>query len=220
MEATPDLSFLAEIDDDSAVASLRGPTFGVEFRRPADRWSESLILPGSGLVLARSHPGANDVDDPARVIHPVYQEVQAHGPERGASACLLLTGLSFAHHFSAAVTIAVDRDRDRDQTATVLIDYDVADRCRSPVEVLAATYVVSLDSGALESADAGRIAWRVDGSPGGRLELAAVAPCTLAMAEAGRTATRVQILAPIEAGTFTHRLRYGWRWTSSEGLTR
>lgn len=216
MEATPDPSFLAEIDDDSAVASLRGPSFGVEFRRLADRWSENLINSGSGLVLARSHPGASDGDDPARVIHPVYQEVQAHGPEQGASACLLLTGLSFAHHFSAVVMIAVDRD----QAGTVLVDYDVADRCRSPVQVLAATYVVSLDSSALESADAGRIVWRIAGSAGGRLELAAVAPCTLAMAEAGRTATRVQILAPIEAGTFTYRLRYGWRWTSSEGLTR
>ncbi|MHB1561031.1 MAG: hypothetical protein ACYC61_26560 [Isosphaeraceae bacterium] len=216
MEETPEPAFLAEIDDDATAASLRGPTFGVEFRRLADRWSESLTSSGSELVLARSHPGATDGDDPARVIHPVYQEVQAHGAARGASACLLLTGLSFAHHFSAAVTIAVDRDH----AGTVLVDYDVADRCRSPVQVLAATYVVSLDSSALESADAGRIVWRVAGPPGGRLSLAAVAPCTLAMAEAGRTATRVQILAPIEAGTFTHRLRYGWRWTSVEGLTR
>ncbi len=216
MEPTPESGFLTAIDDDSAMASLQGPTFAVEFRRLADRWSESLIPSGSGLVLARSHPGATDGDDPARVIHPVYQEVQVHGPASGANACLLLTGLSFAHHFSAAVTIVDDRD----QAGTVLIDYDVADRCRSPVEVLAATYVVSLNSGALESAEAGRIVWRVAGPSQGRLELAAVAPCTLAMAEAGRTATRVQILAPIQAGTFTHRLRYGWRWTSAEGLTR
>ncbi len=216
MEPTSNPEFLAEIDDDSAVASLRGPTFGVAFRRLADRWSENLIPSESGQILARSHPGASDGDDPARVIHPVYQEVQVHGPARGASACLLLTGLSFAHHFSAAVTISVDRER----AETVHVDYDVADRCRSPIQVLAATYVVSLDSGSLESADAGRIVWRVAGSPGGRLELAASAPSTLTMAEAGRTATRVQILAPIEVATFTHRLRYGWRWTSDEGLTR
>jgi hypothetical protein len=216
METTPESGFLAGIDDDSATASLRGPTFGVEFHRLADRWSESLIELGSGLVLARSHPGATDGDDPAHVIHPVYQEVQVHGPSQGASACLLLTGQSFAHHFSAAVTIAIDRDR----SGTFLVEYDVADRCRSPVEFLAATYVVSLNSGALESADSGRIVWRVAGPPEGRLELAAVEPATLAMAEAGRTATRVQILAPIQAGTFTHRLRYGWRWTSAEGRTR
>lgn len=216
MEPTSESVYLAAIDDDSATASLQGPTFGVVFCRLADRWSESLISSRSALVLAHSHPGATDGDDPARMIHPVYQEVQAHGPARGASACLLLTGLSFAHYFSAAVTIAVDRER----AGTVLIDYDVADRCRSPVDVLAATYVVSLNSGALESADAGRIVWRVAGPSEGRLELAAVAPCTLAMAEAGRTATRVQILAPIQSGTFTHRLRYGWRWTSDEDLTR
>ena len=48
----------------------------------------------------------------------------------------------------------------------------------------------------------------------------AIAPASLTLAEAGRQAARVQVLAAIQPGSFTHRLRYRWCWTSAEGLTR
>ena len=139
-----------------------------------------------------------------------------HGPTTGSSLCLLLTGLSFSHHFSAAVTLS----RDPQHRGGLLLDFDVADRCRSPVESLAATYLVGLDSGALEAADSDRIVWQPGTAVQGRLELLAGPGASLALAEAGRTATRIQIVATIQPGTFTHRLRYGWRWTSADGITR
>ncbi len=151
-----------------------------------------------------------------RVASPVYQELQLHGPGTGRSLCLLLTGSFFKHHFSAAVTLAMDPQR----AGRIRLDYDVADRCRSPVESLAATYLVGLDSRALASADTGRIAWHVASPTPGLLELVALSPASLALAEAGRRSTRVQVLASIQPGSFTHRLRYGWRWTSDDELSR
>ncbi len=153
---------------------------------------------------------------PLRIANPVYQEVQLHGPVTGSSLCLLLTGLSSNHHFSAAVTLSMDPLA----PGRVALDFDVADRCRSAVESLAATYLVAVTSGALMTADPHRIAWDV-GSPAlGRLELVAGPEASLAIAEAGRRATGVQVLAAIRPGSFTHRLRYGWRWTSASALTR
>lgn len=188
---------------------VEGPGLALAFRKDGDRWIESIAGPSVELIRAL----IGEPSDPARVPHPVYQEWQLHGPESGASICLLLTGLSFTHHFSAALTIAADPS----DPAAVQIDFDVADRCRSPVENLAATYLIDLSSNALASADPHRIAWEV---PDGRLELLAGPGASLAMAEAGRRATRAQILAAIEPGTFTHRLRYGWRWTTASDRTR
>ena len=81
-----------------------------------------------------------------------------------------------------------------------MLDVDVADRCRAPVESLAATYTVRLDSSALDRRrPAGdhlgqRRAGRGPARARGR------APSTLALAEAGRHATRVQVLAAIQPG--------------------
>ena len=109
---------------------------------------------------------------------------------------------------------------DPDRPDGLMLDVDVADRCRSPVENLAATYTVRLDSGKLADAGPEAITWDNVGAGVGRLEIEAVAPSTLVLAEAGRSATRVQVLAAIQPGSFTHRLHYRWRWTSSSGLTR
>jgi hypothetical protein len=214
MSAAIDPEFHADVRDD--LVFLRGPGFGVEFRRIDDRWSEAILGLGADIGVVRSQLVNSSGEDPARVAHPVYQEVQLHGATTGSSLCLLLTGLSFSHHFSAAVTLS----RDPQHRGGLLLDFDVADRCRTPVESLAATYLVGLDSGALEAADSDRIGWSLGPSAPGGLELLAGPGATLALAEAGRTATRVQIVASIRPGTFTHRLRYGWRWTSADGMTR
>ena len=206
--------FDAEVHDDRVA--LSGPGFGVEFRRIGDRWTESIRQGGPSLGLVCSQIVNPVGEDAGRVMHPVYQEAQLHGADRGSAVCLLLTGLSFSHHFSAAVSLS----RDTDCRSSVLLDFDVADRCRTPVESLAATYLVDLDSGTLEAADSRAIAWRLEAPVPGRLELVAGPGAALALAEAGRKATRVQIVAAIQPGAFTHRLRYGWRWTSVEGGRR
>ena len=49
----------------------------------------------------------------------------------------LLTGSSFNHHFSAVFSLY----RDAEQPDSIVLDVDVADRFRGPVEKLAATYL-------------------------------------------------------------------------------
>lgn len=201
----------AELDDDRA--RLGGGGFGVAFQRQGGCWTETIGSFEPRVELAMTHAASEDA---ARVAHPVYQEVQLHGPADGPSLCLLLTGLWSHHHFSAAVTLS----RDPAEAGRMALDFDVADRCRRHVESLAATYVIALDSGTLVAAGPERVVWDVVSGNAGRLELVAGPRASLTLAEAGRTAMRVQILAAIQPGAFTHRLRYGWRWTSADGLTR
>jgi len=189
----------------------------VAFKRVGPLWAHSLLVPpeerGALVQTVESDP---ERGDPTRVVSPVYQEIRRHDTFGGAGRCLLLTGTFFQHHFSAAISLSVDPE----WPDSPVLDIDVADRCRGHIATLAATYTVRLDSGALEDASPQAITWDAFGSEERRLELEAVAPSTLALAEAGRNATRVQVLAAIDPGSFTHRLRYRWRWTSSSGLTR
>jgi hypothetical protein len=214
MSAPSESGFHVDVRDD--WASLRYHDFGIGFRRLGPRWAEVILGPGSSDGLARAFIVATDEQDPARLVHPVYQEAHLHRPEDGSNPCLLMTGRAFDHHFSAAISLASDSSR----SSRIILDLDVADRCRSPVQLLSATYVLPLDSGALIDAAPDRVIWQVPDSLPGRLELHAVPPASLTLAEAGRVATRVQIVAPIQPKTFTHRLRYRWCWTIAEGLTR
>ena len=188
------------------------------FTRVGPLWAHALLVPRSdGLALVHTVDNNNPNDDDAtRVISPVYQEIHRHESDVDSRLCLLLTGTFFQHHFSAAITLGIDPD----QPNSLVLDVDVADRCRAHVATLAATYTVRLDSGALKDASPQAITWDAFGPDEHRLELLAITPGTLALAEAGRNATRVQVLASIDPGSFTHRLRYRWRWTSNSGLTR
>lgn len=194
-------------------ADLCGPGLRLTFARSGPRWIHALFTVGPGgrevgIELARTVESDEDRDDPSRVVSPVYQEIQQHQGALESGVCLLATGNLFQHHFSAVVALRDDLER----TGGLVVDVDVADRCRKGVESLAATYTVRLDSGALGAASPESIAWDLDGASPARLELDAVSPSTLVLAEAGRSATRVQILAALEPGSFTHRLHYRWRW--------
>ncbi len=144
--------------------------------------------------------------DPTRVVSPSYQEIHKQPVDEGV--CLLLTGQSTPHHFSAVLTLSREGD-------DVLIEFDVADRCRGSLVALAATYLVQLGSGALIDADANTVIWGGDSLLGGRLEFATLSSGTASLAEAGRRGARVQALAQLAPGTATQRLRYRWRWTPS-----
>jgi hypothetical protein len=202
--------------EDRAV--LSGPGLRLAFARVGQRWTHFLELPrgSDGIIIAQATESDPERDGARRVLSPLYQDIQRHEPAKGSGLCLLLTGRSFHHHFSAAVSFRGDPE----PTGGFEIDFDVADRCRAPLDSLAATYSVGVYGGALLDADPGRIVWEPLGPDQGRLELIAEAPATLALAEAGRQLTRVQALAKIDLGTFTQRLRYRWRWTSSPDRTR
>lgn len=188
--------------DDFRRIAVRG--LALEFRWDGDRWSHDLILDpdGAAVRVARSFELAPDHVQPDRVVSPSYQDLHLHegdGPPR-----FLLVGQAGPHHFSAVFTVS-------ESEGGALVEVDVADRCRSAVSGLGATYVVDLPSGDLREADAGRLAWE-PGTAAGSLMFEAVGPTRLAFAEAGRRATRAQADAPIDPADRTHRLAYRWRW--------
>jgi hypothetical protein len=204
-------------DETADRALMCGPGLRAAFARIGAIWTHAVQLPQEDAIeIARAVESDPERDDASRVVSPVYQQLQRHVIAAGPGLCLLLTGRLFQHHFSAVVSLGIDPDR----PDGLVLDVDVADRCRAPVASLAATYTVRLDSGSLADAGPRGITWERVGRGKWRLELMAVDPNTLVLSEAGRNATRVQVLAAIQRGSFTHRLRYRWRWTSNSGLTR
>jgi hypothetical protein len=216
----PSHEFVWEETDDQIM--IRGAGCQLIFTRLGDRWTHRLaVVRGAGdealIEVATALESDPERDDPTRVVSPVYQELHRHdlGDDQNNRICLLLTGLSSQHHFSAAVSLAFDPDAPE----TVLIDFDIADRCRAPVSVLAATYSVRLSSSDLGASDPQSINWQGPALGAGHLELRGEPGTTLALAEGGRNATSVQALATIDATAFTHRLRYRWRWAIDSSLT-
>jgi hypothetical protein len=204
-------------DESHEQIVVSGPVMGAVFERAGDRWTHRVRLVGSGTAeIAHAVESDPERDSPVRVVSPVYQDIQHHALAGSSEQCLLLTGRWFQHHFSAAVRLYFDADLE----GPLVVDFDVADRCREPVESLAATYVVALGGGALVDACTTKIEWSVSGGALGRLEMLAEPPTTLVLAEAGRQAARVQALAALGAGGFTHRLRYRWRWTAAHSQER
>jgi len=215
----PDPEFTWQQTDDRFV--MGGPGGRVTFVRTDDRWTHHLAFrsgpeAGAGAAaLVSTVEVEPDREDPTRIVSPVYQELQRHDfvGDHIRGVCVLLTGHMHQHHFSASVSLY----REQEPEKLVVLEIDVADRCRAPVSALASTYLVRL--GSSELADAGQyaITWSgfaPEAEPGpGKLELRCDPPGSLALAEAGRNATRVQVLAAIDRDVFTHRLRYRWRWS-------
>jgi hypothetical protein len=152
-----------------------------------------------------------------RIGNPVFQELVPHELPRdqGDGICALLTGSCFNHHFSAVFSLG----RDQDVPGRIVFDIDAADRCRGPVEKLAATYIVSCPDVAIETsaATARSLIWDVGG---GSLELVALPPAEIDEPRSSREGMKVQIQARIEPHTHTQRLHYCWRWASCPDLTR
>jgi hypothetical protein len=123
----------------------------------------------------------------------------------------MLIGQSGSHHYSAVFAATRGGDEAR-------LHVELADRCRTPVVSLAATYLVELDSGHLVDAGPGTATWSGGSLGGGRLVFLTDPPAGVALAEAGRRGARVQALAKIEADTATHRLGYHWCWRPAEAL--
>lgn len=218
----PDVRWKCE-ETESRV-DVHGPDWRISVRRRGGRWLHGLSFGDFDLEEIERWPLISSVEsdrdggDPARVASPVYQKLQRSSPP-GADARsvqLLLTGKHFHHDFSAVLTIAPDPE----DPGVVVVDFDAADRCRGEVSNLAATYLVRLDSGTLQTADSASIQWAGGPLGDGRLTFRVGSGASLALAEAGRHSTRVQALAGLEADSFTHQLRYQWRWATASARTR
>ncbi len=198
---------MAEIETTEERQSILTPRLRLAFPWTGDRWSHALEgedTPGR-VRLAHSIEGDPRRDDPARVVSPAYQQLSFQRGEAGVQA--LLVGQSGPHHFSAVFTI-LERGEE------IVIEVDVADRCRSALAALACTYRVNATSSDLRDADPDRILWELPALGHRRLSLEAVEPTRIALAEAGRSATQVQASAPIRPDSRTQRCVYRWRWTT------
>ncbi len=213
-----------ECHETDARTVIRGADWRITVLRRGDRWIHGLSFGDLDRIDAEGHPLISSVetdrdgDDSTSVASPVYQEMHRHSaPQSGArSIQLLLTGKHFHHYFSAVLTVAADPV----DPGVMVFDFDVADRCRGDVSNLAATYLVRLDSSALQTADQESIHWTGGPLGDGLLTFRVGSGGTPALAEAGRHSTRVQALARLQADSFTHLLRHQWRWATASGRTR
>lgn len=211
-------------DETDDRVEIHGPDWRISLRRRGDRWLHGLSFGDFDPVeierwpLISSVESDRDAKDPTRVASPVHQELQRHNAPGSDERRVrfLLTGKHFDHDFSAVLTVGPDPE----DAGVIVADFDVADRCQGEINSLAATYLVRLDSGALQTADSESIVWSGGPLGGGSLTFRVASGASLALAEAGRHSSRVQALARLEAGSFTHQLRYQWRWATASGRTR
>jgi hypothetical protein len=215
---------------DSETPCLYGPGVRVSFQRanglvhhlsfstePGLALDEYTgIRSGTSLVTPVSEYDIEPAD-PARVFNPVFQELVEHElpAARRPGLCVLLTGSYFEHHFSAVFSLC----RDRTAPHAIALEVDLADRCRAPIKKLAATYSVCHGEPEPEFSGPSLTAavWRGGSIGAATLELLVEPRARLAPLS---TAHEVQIDAGIDPDTFTQRLRYRWRWTSSADRTR
>jgi len=208
----------------ASVTTMHGPGVTIALVR-SSRVVHSLLLTGPSeqgdgtrdqgpLVWVDSAPenGAQQLD-PTRVFNPVYQELVPHElpEELRPGLCVLLTGSCFEHHFSAVLSLY----RDRAIPSRVVLDVDVADRCRAPIAKLAATYHVHYQGAvhATLGARPGALAWDFGPRGDATLEFLALPPATIGEPSPSPRST-VQVDAVIDPRSHTQRLHYRWRWTS------
>jgi hypothetical protein len=211
----------------SETAVMRGRGIAVVFTQGRGLAHSLRIEPGSSAVAIGSSPCVvqatsipdQDADqfDGRRIGNPLYQELVphelAHDRSRGIRA--LLTGSCFDHHFSAVFSLG----RDKGAQDCVVFDIDVADRCRRPVEQLAATYIVTCAKTPIEIKRTSATSL-ICGVGAGDLELAALPSATILHPSSSSAGVRVQVQARIDPKTHTQRLHYCWRWASCPDLTR
>ncbi len=198
-----------ELSEGDDLVTIRTPAVRVALRRDSDRWVHELG-PADGPSWLASVEDSADSGDPARIVSPVYQEVHHHSfDDDDRRVRLLLSGHLHKHYFSAVLTVEVG-----DDGATV-IDFDVADRCRDQVARLAATYEVRL--GEPETAGPRAASWPLGDAV---LALAAGDGANLTTAAEGSRPARVEVVANLNPGEYTHRLRYRWTWATRSGRAR
>lgn len=191
--------FLDEDDRKSVVLD----DFRLEFGWTGDRWAHAIaVRGGEDWVRIAASLEAGETPDPARVMSPSFQ--QFHWDEHEGVGRAMMVGQSGPHHFSAVFSI-------RSMESGVSLKVEVADRCLSPMEALASTFLMELASSDLKEADASAILWELDRSRG-LLKMESVEHCQLALAEAGRRATRVQANAKVESKSSTQQFAYRWQW--------
>ncbi len=189
-----------------------------------DRWRHEIVSTGQAESVPRvaSVEATTDPEGHTRIVSPTYQQIHLDQDKDKGIVRAFLVGQAGPHHFSAAFLV-------EERPHGAVIDVDVADRCLSPVEYLAATYKVEPTTGAWASRDHATddpdsaadpvVANRPEivltcENPHTQLIFEADAPARYATEEAGHGAVRIQALAQPRAADQTHRFRYRWRWVN------
>jgi hypothetical protein len=138
----------------SIVDSERGPTIvtpelRLSFCRDEDRWCHLIeVRPCERSsdrwpCLAEPAGSFSWPGEPGYIVNPVYQDIQVR--RDGAAVLVLAVGQAGTHHFSAAIQVTHHwlRPNAHDMhLSTSTLEFDVADRCRSPVFALESHYSV------------------------------------------------------------------------------
>jgi hypothetical protein len=195
---------MARIVQTVEMLSLDATSLRLLFRWDGARWSHRIELEGDAIADSLEfQPGR---DDPKQAPSPAYQQVS--GQAQPGVARALLVGQWGPFHGSAVYSLFEDEG-----AREVVVESDIAVRGPSSLRSLASTYVVRLRSGDLASASPQGIAWNLRNGLVGQLGFEPLgASCHVSLAEAGRSATRVQVSADLTPGAATQRLLYRWRW--------
>jgi hypothetical protein len=200
---------MVEIEQSSGYEAILTSCLELRFVWMSDHWKHEFVSTGQYSANPRvwSLEGGHALDDPTRVSGPMYQQLDVNRDPSGIVRALLI-GQAGPHHFSASFTVEEEPDG-------VAILVDVADRCSSKVEALAATYLIDSSEAELQNSDGPTtLTWR---NPNSRLVFEAESPARVAATESIHGSIRIQALAAIDPSEKTHRFRYSWRWHNSPG---
>lgn len=185
------------VESPDVVHAIGGPRLRLVFVWTGDRWSHRIEIDGRVFAVPVELPPESEV--PSRVVSPTYQQLNFQDAPDGARLALLV-GQSGPHHFSAVFTL-------RETDGATTLEIDVADRSSREVERFAATYTVAATSSDLVDGDDRSALWSREGTS---VRFEAVPPASSALAEAGRSASRVQALGRIDPREKTQRFVYRW----------
>ena len=211
-------------ESSSGLETIITSCFQLRFSWHEDRWRHEIVSTGPAESLPRvsAVEAFTDRDEHHRVVSPTYQQIHLEEDRARQIVRAFLVGQAGPHHFSAVFEAA-------ERPHGAVIDVDAADRCRTPVEYLAATYLVEPSSGAWTSethaqsdpdsvfdpAVAARTAIVLTCEyPHSRLVFEADAPGRHIAEEAGHGSVHLQALARTHPVEQTHRFRYRWRWVN------
>ena len=146
----------AGVEETEGLCSLFTPDLRLTFRWAEDRWTHAIeVGEESGRRLfAESVEQSTFHGDPTRVSSPTYQDGHAGMEDSGEEGRLwprnLLVGGSGPHHFSAAFTLYPTTSSSTQPPLAyrqTMLSVSVADRCRTQINSLGATYHIASDAG-------------------------------------------------------------------------
>ncbi|MEO6811477.1 MAG: hypothetical protein ABI353_20385 [Isosphaeraceae bacterium] len=207
---------MIEIEETDQTRAIVTRDVRLRFYWNGDRWTHALEIGPERSVFTESVEGDPARDDPARVVSPAYQEL--HFQTDGPKTMALLVGRSGPHHFSAVFTVQEFEAEDAQAGRRVVVEVDLADRCRSPMTALACTYLVHAAPENLLHGGSDGATWRSE-VPSPEFAHLGVERSRLTMAESGRRGTLAQIDAALDPDQATQRFLYLWQFDQSPRLS-